>query len=257
MPASRTPPAPSARSPSPTSPGRKIVTPTPSPTKRWTVGLDVTLCMKIFFIRHGETTGDVENRYGGNYDDHLSEKGVEQSKRLAEALKGRGIEVLFSSPLLRAQETAQTVAQQANCMVVTEAGLRERNQYGKLTGMKKDEAKEKYPEQVELLKDRLNTIEGAESYTDFSTRIADAFKRLTSGPEHKVIGIVSHGGPLRVLFRDILKWGELKEIGDCSFVELQKQGDTFSWVDSRGLVPEFQVPDVDALSNAAMDRGTS
>jgi broad specificity phosphatase PhoE len=208
--------------------------------------------MKILFIRHGETTGDVENRYGGNYDDHLSEKGVGQSKRLAEALKDRGVEVLFSSPLLRAQETAKIIAQQTGSRIATEAGLRERNQYGKLTGMTKEEAKKLYPEQVELLKDRLNTIDEAESYEDFSERIAKEFERLTENTEHKNIAIVSHGGPLRVLFRDILKWGELKEIGDCSFVELEKRGNSFSWIDAGGLVPEFQIPD--ALANEAMDR---
>jgi broad specificity phosphatase PhoE len=31
--------------------------------------------MNLFFIRHGETTGDVEGRYGGDYDDRLTEKG--------------------------------------------------------------------------------------------------------------------------------------------------------------------------------------
>lgn len=198
--------------------------------------------MKIFFIRHGETTGDVENRYGGNYNDHLSEKGQEQSKSLARVLKNKGIEVIFSSPLIRAKEASQIIAEQANCKIIVETNLRERDQYGILTGMKKEEAKEKYPEQVELLKDRLNTIEEAESYEDFSKRIAETFKKLTNNSEHKTIAIVSHGGPFRVLFRDILKWGELKEIGDCAFVELEKKGDIFSWIHSGGFVPDFQIP---------------
>jgi len=199
--------------------------------------------MKILFIRHGETTGDVENRYGGDYDDHLSPKGQEQSKNLAEILKGKGIEVIFASPLIRAQETAQAVAGQAGCEVVAKQDLKERNQYGILTGMNKDEVKEKYSELVEALKDRLNTIEGAESYEDFSERIASEFNKIVKeGEEEKgVIAIVSHGGPFRVLFRDILKWGELKEIGDCAFVELEKIGDRFSWLDAGGLVPEFEI----------------
>jgi broad specificity phosphatase PhoE len=62
--------------------------------------------MKIFFIRHGETTGDVENLYGGIYDDHLSPKGRDQAQRLAIVLKDKGIERIFSSPLIRAKETA-------------------------------------------------------------------------------------------------------------------------------------------------------
>lgn len=198
--------------------------------------------MKIFFIRHGETTGDIENRYGGNYDDHLSEKGLKQSSDLAGVLKNSGIEMIFASSLIRAQETSQAIAEQVNCKINTEPSLRERNQYGILTGMKKEEAKKKYPEQVELLKDRLNTIEDAESYEDFSKRISETFEKITNNSKYKIVAIVSHGGPLRVLFRDILKWGELTEIGDCAYVELDKDGETFSWVNSGNLVTSFQIP---------------
>ena len=51
--------------------------------------------MKIFLIRHGETTSDVEDRYGGDYDDHLTEKGEQQSEELAEILKDKNIQVIF------------------------------------------------------------------------------------------------------------------------------------------------------------------
>ena len=197
--------------------------------------------MKIFFIRHGETTGDIENRYGGDYDDHLSDKGKEQSETLAEILKDKGIEIIYSSSLIRAQETAQAIAEKTGCEVKVESEIRERNQYGILTGMTKEEAKKKYQKQVELLKDRLNTIDGAESYEDFNKRVSDTFEKLTSNSKYNTIAIVSHGGPFRVLFRDILKWGELEEIGDCAFVELNKKDQTFSWVHSGGFTPSFQV----------------
>ncbi len=198
--------------------------------------------MKIFFIRHGETTGDVESRYGGDYDDHLSGKGKEQSKSLAQVLRDEGIEIVFSSPLKRAKETSEIIAEQINCEVVVKVNLKERNQYGIITGMKKEEAKEKYPKQVELLKDKLNTIEGAEAYEDFSKRIAGAFRELVVDSEYGTIAIVSHGGPLRVLFRDILKWGELKEIGDCAFVKLEKKGEKYLWIHSGGFKPSFYIP---------------
>lgn len=198
--------------------------------------------MKIFFIRHGETTGDVENRYGGNYDDHLSEKGKEQVKNLAEVLKNKGIEIIFSSSLIRAKETSQAITEQINCEMVVENDIRERNQYGILTGMTKEEAKEKHPELVGLLEDRLNTIEGAESYEDFSKRISQTFEKLTNESEYKTIAIVSHGGPTRALFRDILKWGELKKIDDCAFVEIQKYDDKWLYNDSSGIIFDFNPP---------------
>lgn len=198
--------------------------------------------MKIFFIRHGETTGDIENRYGGTYDDHLSEKGKGQSQGLAQVLKGKSIEVIFSSSLIRAQETSQILADTLGCEIKTVPELQERNQYSFLSGMTKEEALQKHPKEVEMLKDRLNTIEGAESYEDFSNRISGVFESLVKDSKYNSIAMLSHGGPLRVLFRDILKWGELKEIGDCAYVELEKNGDTFSWIDSGGFTPSFQIP---------------
>ncbi len=198
--------------------------------------------MKLFFIRHGETTGDVENRYGGTYDDHLTEKGVAQSNDLGNQLKDKGIQMIFSSPLQRAQETADIIAGYTNSKTETEDNLKERNQYGILSGMIKSEAQEKHPDLVEMLKDRLNTIEGAESYEDFSERISESFRKIVNDSTYDTVAIVSHGGPLRVLFRDILKWGEIDDIGDCAFVELEKQGDTFAWVHSGGFKPSFQIP---------------
>lgn len=198
--------------------------------------------MRIFFIRHGETTGDIENRYGGDYDDHLSEKGRSQSEALAAQLKDKGIETIFSSSLIRAQETSSFISKATGVRVEVMPLLRERNQYGILTGKKKDDAVKNHPYLVDKLKDRLNTIDGAESYEAFAQRIVTAFEKITNDSSHKVVAIVSHGGPLRVLFRDILKWGELKDIGDCAFVELEKRGDSFSWIQSGGFTPSFQIP---------------
>lgn len=197
--------------------------------------------MKIFFIRHGETTGDVEDRYGGDYDDHLSGEGKRQCTALATALATKDIEIIFTSPLLRAQETAEILSQQSVCDVEIIPDLRERNQYGILTGLKKEKAKDLYPTEVEMVKDRLNTIEGAESYQDFSYRVREAFKEVIAHTKYSTIAVVTHGGPLRVLFRDFLEWGELTQIGDCSYVELEIENGDFSWVDSSGLVPAFDI----------------
>lgn len=192
--------------------------------------------MKIFLVRHGETTGDVEDRYGGDYDDHLTEEGRRQSELAASQLKDRGIEALYVSSLVRAQETATIVAGTLGCSIATESDLRERNQYGELTGMIKSEAREKHPEWVELLKDKYNTIPGAESYDDFRKRIEAVWAKFAAQDTHAVVGLVTHGGPFRVLFRDVLKKGELgNPIGDCAWIELEKVGEEFAVKDSSGV----------------------
>ncbi len=196
--------------------------------------------MQLFFIRHGETTSDIEDRYGGDYDDHLTEKGIEQSKTLATTLTNKGIEVVYASSLIRAQETAEYISNKNHAQVVVESDLRERNQYGILSGMYKTEAKEKYPKEVELLKDRYYTMEGAESYEDFRKRFSAIFERIVSAHDDS-IAIVTHGGAFRVLFRDLLKWGELKALGDCACILLEKKGDSFVWVEAINVTPDFPV----------------
>ena len=198
--------------------------------------------MRIYFIRHGETTGDVEDRYGGAYDDELSQAGHEQSETMAAILAKSGIESLYVSPLKRAQETAGYIARATNAEIVTVAGLRERNQYGILTGVAKTVARETRPDLVEALGDRMNTIEGAESYEDFSSRIETAVEAILAQAQResrRKIGIVWHGGPMRVLFRDVLKWGELSKIGDCSTVELDYQESVWRFVDAAGIAFDF------------------
>jgi probable phosphoglycerate mutase len=182
--------------------------------------------MKLIVIRHGQTTGDVEDRYGGAYDDSLSAEGKRQVETLATELAGKGIEAIFASPLLRAQETARILAGKVGCGVKVDPDLRERDQYGALTGMVKAEARLKHPDLVELVKNRLSTLPGAESYADASARMARGFERVAASG-HDCAAIVWHGGGMRTLFRDILQKGEI-QFEDCCWVELEGTPGAFS-----------------------------
>lgn len=175
--------------------------------------------MKIYLIRHGQTTGDLEDRYGGDYDDQLSDEGRQQALGLAEKLKKEGVQVIVHSPKIRAKETAEYLKAAIGCEAHEMPDLRERNQYGVLTGMIKTEAKEKYPDLVEKVKDYRNKIDGAESYEDFSKRMDKVFDEITNMGGYATIAVITHGGPIRFLFREILKAGEI-DVADCAFAVL-------------------------------------
>jgi len=194
--------------------------------------------MKIFFIRHGETTGDLEDRYGGDYDDHLSAQGLKQSSLLAADLKDKNIKLVVSSPLTRARESAAILAEAFACPVKVEPNFKEHNRYGILTGLVKSEAKRAYPDLVIRVNNRLDTITGAEPYQDFWQRLKKAYDNLLLNSQEDTIAVVWHGGPMRALFREILKKGELREVGDCCWVELEKVGDDLIIKDSQGIVIE-------------------
>lgn len=190
--------------------------------------------MKIYLIRHGQTTGDVENRYGGSYDDHLSDEGEIQAHKLAEKLASSGIQIIFCSPLIRAQETAKIINTKLNCEIKTDEDLKERNQNAILSGMTRDEAREKYPELVEQVKDYRNTISGAESYENFVERLKKVFSKIANSSGYSTIGIVTHGGPIRVIFREILKDREI-DIADCAFAVLQDESNTLKVKSLNGI----------------------
>ncbi len=186
-----------------------------------------------YLARHGETTGDIENRYGGDYDDHLTDRGRQQSEILAAQLGTKQIEKLYASPLARAQETATMVAKQAGLEIEILPTFKERNGYGILTGLTKDEAAQKHPDQVEILKDVHAAVQGAEEYPDFQRRITDALDDVSS-QDFETIAVVTHGGPIRLIFRDILQLGEIG-VSDCAYAIIEAVDGTYKLLDMSGI----------------------
>lgn len=155
--------------------------------------------MKIFLIRHGETTGDVEDRYGGTYDDHLTENGRHQLQETALKFAGTQVDRIYSSTLIRAKESAEIINAELKTNIEFLDGLQERG-YGVLGGLTKEEALEKYPEAVELHKDPANTDPEGESQADFTERVLNTFESICE-QSYETIAVVSHGGPLKVIMR--------------------------------------------------------
>jgi len=75
----------------------------------------------------------------------------------------------------------------------------------------------------------LNYVKDSESYETFVPRVIKAFEETTSNPKHKVIAIVTHGGLIKVIFREFLQLGELKDLVDCAIIEINIEDHVF-WV---------------------------
>ena len=74
--------------------------------------------MKLYFVRHGESVANLLREFSNSGVKHpLTERGVEQARRLAQQLAGILFEGIYSSPVLRAQQTAQIVADQVQVPV--------------------------------------------------------------------------------------------------------------------------------------------
>lgn len=178
--------------------------------------------MRIYLVRHGETTGDIEGRFGGDYEDRLTQRGIEESEALALKLKANGIKAIYSSPRIRALETAAIIADATGAGIMVVDGLGERNHYGILTGMVKTEAEKTHPEHVaELRKGLHHNVEGSENYSPFRKRVIRAFNEAVQSGESTMV-IVTHGGVIKCIAREVLRVGELGDISDCTMLTIEK-----------------------------------
>ncbi|XP_012578430.1 PREDICTED: phosphoglycerate mutase 2 isoform X1 [Condylura cristata] len=105
---------------------------------------------RLVMVRHGESTWNQENRFCGWFDAELSEKGVEEAKRGAKAIKDAKMEfdICYTSVLKRAIRTLWTILDGTDQMwlpVVRTWRLNERH-YGGLTGLNKAETAAKHGE---------------------------------------------------------------------------------------------------------------
>lgn len=182
--------------------------------------------------------GDVEDRYGGDYEVHLTDEGRTQAERLAQKLNGKGIEKIFTSSKVRAKETAEIVSKELGCVVEEIIDLRERNQHGILTGMLKAEARQKYPDLPPLLKDYRNTIEGAEDYEGFANRVKDALIEIGS-KNYKTVAVITHGGPIKATLRGI-EYAFNYEIDDCAYAVIKSEGGRLTVLELQGIKTKSQ-----------------
>ena len=127
---------------------------------------------RIMLVRHGETLWNEERRCQGITDIPLSEKGVEQAKRLKERLRDEKIDIAFSSPLKRALKTAEIILEGRNIKLIVREDLRELD-FGIFEGMVFREALSTYPDIARKWAEHSPDIKfpGGEGLSDIHSRL--------------------------------------------------------------------------------------
>ncbi len=166
---------------------------------------------EFLLIRHGETDWNRELRFQGQIDVPLNDIGLLQAQRLqrrfedalaAWQVEGRVPTRLISSDLVRAQQTAQAVAQALGQPCVTETGLREQC-FGVFEGLRAADIQTQHPDawQRWLKFDAHYAVEGAESAQVFHDRVIAAMAQLAKQHEGERLVVVTHGGVLDMIWR--------------------------------------------------------
>ena len=150
--------------------------------------------MKLILIRHGETEWNKQRRIQGcRSDTRLSPKGLEEADRLAAVLRKERIDAIYSSPMKRAAETAQIIAEACKLPVQVLVELREIDA-GQLDGLFERELTGSYETAWKELRDgnASTPLPGGESLQDLQKRTSWAVDRLLEKHIDGTAVVVAH-----------------------------------------------------------------
>ena len=173
----------------------------------------------VIFVRHGQSTANLERVFAGHTDAPLTELGHKQAENTANFLKNYPIRAIYSSDLCRSMQTAEPTAKMHNLPVIPDRKLREIFA-GEWEGRSYDELMEKYAKSYTTWRTdcgRAHPEEG-ESVVELSERIYREVDRIAKENVGKCVAVFSHATPIRLLRA---RWEgyppeELSKVAFCS-----------------------------------------
>lgn len=131
----------------------------------------------LLFVRHGQTTWNVEHRLPGQLPGvALSDIGRQQAARLAESLTILPLSAIISSPLERASDTAEIIAKGRGLDVQFEPDLMDTD-VGRWSGQIIEELTKNDPAWKEYVRDPTVAPEGIETFPQVQQRVVAAVER--------------------------------------------------------------------------------
>lgn len=158
------------------------------------------MSVKIIYFVHGTTTDNIEHKSTGWLPGELSKKGIEQSIKLKEQINLNEIDLVISSDLKRAIDSAENIFKESK-EIIHDKRIRECN-YGELNG--KDSSLVKYEEHIDI------KFPNGESLKDVEERVRDFCNYLLENYDGKTVALVAHKAPqlaLEVITKNI-SWEE-------------------------------------------------
>lgn len=174
----------------------------------------------IGLLRHGQTDWNIDFRLQGVTDIPLNETGIAQSRDAAQVIDAKDWDLVISSPLSRAKDTAKIVAEENDLGKVSIEELLLERSFGEAEGLSHEEWRAKYADS--------NSVPGGESLPDLEHRANRLLQTLATKYAGKRVLAVSHGALIRVLLR-IVSQGEFPRDGErlgnaCLSVFVHEQG---------------------------------
>ena len=189
---------------------------------------------KDFYIfRHGQTDMNAAGRWQGRtVDMPLNPEGRRQAYDLAEELKQTGMEMIFSSPLKRAVQTAEIVAGKLQVPVRVENGLIE-GCFGDAEGKTRTEIQTLYPEIAEqwrrLEEETMDVcFKGGETKRQIQQRMFKTLENIARENDCRIVGISAHSATIRCFA--LLFGVKMYTVPNGKPFHVTLENDRFEWI---------------------------
>lgn len=161
--------------------------------------------VKLILIRHGQTEWNTTGKFQGWTDVFLSETGKKQIKKLAENFPVDHIDLLYSSDLKRAVDTAKTFSDYFGCKIQLEPAFREVC-FGDWEGLTYREINEEWSHECSMFYTSPDCLKipNGETFSEVQERAFGKIENIVSMHNDKTIVVISHGAVIRTVIAKIL-----------------------------------------------------
>ena len=189
----------------------------------------------VLLIRHGQSEGNAERRFGGHTATPLSPRGRKQALATGQALKDDALTAIYSSDLARAIETAQPLATLTGLPINSTEAFRERS-VGVMEGLTFEDAAQRHPDEYAALlrRDFEHVLHGGESYRQLLDRASSKLDEVIEQHKGGRIAVFSHTGTICIMALHLmgaLDAPELKPVwissANCGITRFELRSDGF------------------------------
>ena len=202
---------------------------------------------RIVILRHGRTAWNAERRYQGQADPPLDDVGRSQASEAAGLIAAMSPDLLVSSDLSRARDTAAQVAERTGLRPAFDARLRERH-LGNWQGLTRGEVQRRFPDEyADWLAGKDVARRGGESRQEVADRACQLVSEL---PEVELTVLVSHGATAMCLSAALLGLAQtpsiLGALANCHWTELRTMGAGWTLRAHNAGAPGLVIPSLSA-----------
>jgi glucosyl-3-phosphoglycerate phosphatase len=191
---------------------------------------------RLVLWRHGETDWNADRRMQGQLDSELTEVGLAQARSAAPVIAAFGPQLLLTSDLRRALDTAAVLAEHTGLTAQTDKRLRETH-LGEWQGLTHDDVDARWPGgRMAWRRDAEWAPPGGETRVEVAVRARQVVAELDGRQDAEIAVLCAHGGLIASLVASLLglpvdRWPTLGGIGNCHWAVL----DRLAWPDLSDL----------------------